>query len=213
MRHKILFVLEQEEANNPTKLEGVCDADETYILESFKGKKFPQDFWRKPRKHGAVATGPGISHEYICVCAGIERDGCAIATAVNRASAGKDDIEQVFGGRVGNTTVILSDGAKGYSVLEEAGKCSVLNAKNERTNRTDAFYNINTVNGFHSFIKERNRCARGFATKYLNRYNSLFSKIYRAGKAVVDDIYDLFADMNNRNISIYASQSQGLLDI
>jgi len=213
MRHKILFALEQDEINQPTKLEGVCEADETYILESFKGKKLPEDFWRKPRKHGAVATRPGISHEYICVCAGIERDGRAIATAVNRASAGKDDIEQVFGGRVGNTTVILSDGAKGYNVLEETGLCSVLNAKNENTNKSDNFYNINTVNGFHSFIKERNRCARGFATKYLNRYNSLFSKVYRSTKAVVEDIYDLFTDMENRNVTINASQTQGLLEI
>lgn len=213
MRHKILFALEQDEIDNPTKLEGVCEADETYILESLKGKKFPQNFWRKPRKHGSVATRPGISHEYICVCAGIERDGRAIATSVNRASAGKDDIEQVFGERVGNTTVILSDGAKGYSVLEETGLCSVLNAKDEKANKKDSFYHINTVNGFHSFIKERNRCARGFATKYLNRYNSLFSKIYRSTRVVVDDIFSLFTDMDNRYITINASQTQRLLQI
>jgi len=213
MRHKILFALERDELNNPTKLEGICEADETYILESLKGRKFPHGFWREPRKHGAVATRPGVSHEYICVCAGIERDGRAIATSVNRATAGKDDIEQVFGRHVGNTTVILSDGAKGYNVLEETGLCSVLNAKNEITNKSDNFYNINTVNGFHSFIKERNRCARGFATKYLNRYNALFSKIYRTTKAVVDDVYELFADMDNRYVTIRTSQTQGLLRI
>ena len=34
MRHKILYCLEQEELRNPTQLEGVCEADETYILET-----------------------------------------------------------------------------------------------------------------------------------------------------------------------------------
>ncbi len=34
MRHKILYSLEQEEAANLTKLEGVCEADETYVLDS-----------------------------------------------------------------------------------------------------------------------------------------------------------------------------------
>jgi len=39
MRHKILFSIEEEERNNPTKLSGVCEADETYVLESYKGNK------------------------------------------------------------------------------------------------------------------------------------------------------------------------------
>ncbi|GFP28508.1 hypothetical protein HKBW3S33_01923, partial [Candidatus Hakubella thermalkaliphila] len=121
MRHKILFAVEQEEIENPTKLSGVCEADETYVLESYKGKKMPNDFWRKPRKHGAVAAKPGLSNEYVCVCAGVERDGNAIAVAVYRAIAGKEDIDRVFGERVSESTLILSDGAKGYSVLN--GKC------------------------------------------------------------------------------------------
>jgi hypothetical protein len=33
---------------------------------------------------------------------------------------------------------------------------------------SDRFLNINTVNSYHSFIEDRNRTARGFATKYLN---------------------------------------------
>jgi len=55
MRHKILYCLEQGETVNPTNLTGVCEADEIYVLESYKGKKFDPDFWREPRKHGAVA--------------------------------------------------------------------------------------------------------------------------------------------------------------
>jgi transposase-like protein len=210
MRHKILFCLEQEEINNPTQLEGVCEADETYVLESYKGKKLPPGFWRAPRKHGAVAAKPGLSHEYICVCAGVQRDGGAVSVAVNRATAGKDDINQVFGERVSSKTVILSDGAKGYSVLSESGKCTVLNANDDDD---DGFLNINTVNGYHSFIKERNRNARGFATKFLNRYNTLFSKVFRATKVVVDDIFSLLCDMNNRNHTILESQTRNLLHI
>jgi transposase-like protein len=63
MRHKILYCLEQKEHRNPTRLEGVCEADETYLLESLKGVKLPPDFWRKPRKHGAKAEKRGLSNE------------------------------------------------------------------------------------------------------------------------------------------------------
>ena len=209
MRHKILFCLEREEIANPTQLSGICEADETYILESYKGKKLPDGFWRKPRKHGAVAKNPGLSNEYICVCSGVERDGAAVAVAVNRGTAGKDDVNQVFGERVNSGTVILSDGAKAYGILNESGKCSVLNANNDE----DSFFNINTVNNFHSVIKERNRAARGFATKYLNRYNILFSTAYRKTSAVVDAVYKKMTDMHNRYNTIAQTQSQNLLEI
>ena len=37
MRHKILFCIEQAILSNPIELEGVCEADETYVLENVKG--------------------------------------------------------------------------------------------------------------------------------------------------------------------------------
>lgn len=40
-------------------------------------------------------------------------------------------------------------------------------------------YHLNTVNGFHSFIKSCYNFCRGVATKYLNRYNALFFGAYR----------------------------------
>ena len=212
MRHKILYCLEQEERMNPTQFEGVCELDETYILENYKGSELPPDFWRQSRKHGAVAVKRGLSDEYICVCAGVEREGNALSMSVNRATAGTEDIRQVFGNRISGKTIIVSDGSKGYGVLEEDGKCAVFNAKEAQAHGVD-FFNINTVNNFHSFIKERNRNARGFATKYLNRYNALFSKIYRTTDAVVDDIYKMLCDRNERNQTILKTKTQDLLEI
>lgn len=207
MRHKILFALEQEEGNNPTKLSGVCEADETYILESYKGTKLPIDFWRKPRKHGSVAEKRGISEEYVCVCTGVEREGNAIAVAVNRANAGKQDIDTVFGERVSEETLLLSDGAKAYSVLN--GKCKLHDVEKD----SGGFYNINTINNYHSFIKEKNRSARGFATKYLNRYNSLFSMIFRKTESITDHIYDILCDMNDRYQPVSKLKTMNLLMI
>ena len=209
MRHKILFCLEDEELRNPTILEGVCEADETYVLESYKGAEITSNFRDKPRKNGAVATMPGVSNEYICICAGVERSGSAIALTVNRATASKNDIERVFGERVDSSTMLLSDGAKGYGILEKTGKCKVVNANKEE----DDFFNISTVNNFHSSIKQMYRNARGFATKYLNRYNALFSKAFRSNKMVVDDIYQLLCNNDKRSVTIQASQTTRLLKI
>ena len=42
MRHKVLLTLEAEEIRTPTILDGVCELDDTYVLESKKGAKIPE---------------------------------------------------------------------------------------------------------------------------------------------------------------------------
>jgi len=211
MRHKILFCLEQEEQRNPTMLEGLCELDETYVLESSKGKELPQDYWRKPRRHGAVAEKPGLSNEYVCICAGVNRDGPAVSLAVNRATPGKEDIKNVFSGRIGGgKTVLLTDEAKSYSILNVPDKCGVLPISEEHR---DGFFNINTINSYHNLIKDRVNMARGFATKYINRYNALFSKMFRAPDSLVDDIYELLCDRKDRDRTINYTQNCELLNI
>ncbi|GHT96711.1 transposase [Alphaproteobacteria bacterium] len=170
MRHKILYCLEQNQKHTPKTFDGICEADETYFLESVKGKKIPENYHRKARRHGAKAQKRGISEEYVCVCAAVERDGTSFSMATNIATPSKKEILDVFGNRVTIGTLLLCDGSKNYKVLSETGKCVTAN-----TNPDNAgLNNINAVNGYHSFMKERNRNARGFATRYLNRYNSLF---------------------------------------
>jgi hypothetical protein len=197
MRHKILYCLEQEQAKRPKLLEGVCEADETYILESLKGRKIPDDYHREARKHGAKAQKRGVSDEYICVCAAVERDGTAFSKAINRATPSKEELLNVFAGRVNGGTFLLCDGSKSYGVLSESGKCITANT----SPNVPGLNNINAVNAYHSFIKERNRKARGLATKYLNRYNALFSTTFRASDSVIDDVYNLLSAMNGGFIS------------
>ena len=200
MRHKILYSIEQAICADPVELDGVCEADETYVLESVKGSKIPDDYHRKPRKHGAKASKPGISEEYVCVCASITGSGKSVAVSVNRAMPSKSEIVEVFGDRITDDTLILCDGSKNYDVLNE--KCTV--AHTER---------INKVNGFHSFIKNRVLNARGFATKYLNRYNALFSKIFANADTAVNEIYNLMTARNYSFNTLNSIKSHNLLNI
>jgi len=198
MRHKILHCVEQEILNSKLELEGVCEADETYVLENVKGRKIPEDYHRKPRKHGAVASKRGISDEYICVCTSVDGDNKCIASAVNRETPSKEEIAQVFGDKVTTDTVILCDGSKNYDVLEE--KCTVAHSKR-----------VNKVNGFHGFIKERLLAARGVATIYLNRYNALYAQIFGKQDAAVDKIFELMTSRNHSFSAIATIKSQNLL--
>jgi hypothetical protein len=98
---------------------------------------------------------------------------------------------------------MVCDGATSYNVLEAHGLCSTAAAGR------DGFYRINEVNGYHSFIKERNRSARGFGTKYLNRYNALFSRVYRGSDFLADDLYNTMRSSGFKTIA--ATQTEGLL--
>jgi transposase-like protein len=201
MRHKILYCMEQNLIEEPTTLTGVCETDETYVLESEKGRKFPENYYRKPRKHGAKASKPGISNEYVCVCTSVTGKDEKVAVAVNRASPSSQEILDVFGSRVSENTVILCDGKQSYSALDS--KCTVAISKR-----------INKVNGFHSFIKEKLEDMRGVATIYLNRYNALFSQVYATDKSVVvNNIYELMISRNNSFETIANTQKKHLLDI
>jgi transposase-like protein len=203
MRHKILFCLEEGQGAEAA-LSGVCESDETYILESLKGKALRDGYWRGSRKHGAVSSKGGISDEYVCVCAAVERGGKAYSRAVCRGIPHKAEILGVFSGKISCDALMVCDGAKTYKVLEEKKVCSTMAAGPE------GFCRINEVNGYHSFIKERNRTARGFGTKYLNRYNALFSRVFRGDGFLTDDIYKT---MNGCYRTIRATQTEGLLGI
>jgi len=191
MRHKILLSLEGAENREPTVLDGVCELDDTYVLESRKGSKLPQGYWRRARRHGARAQSAGVSNEHVAICAGVQRDGSAFCQTVNRATPGKKDLVSIFGHRMGEEALILYDGAPSYAALGSSCECPVKNVREDGSKRGKGFYHINTANGFHSFIKQRYDQYRGVATKYLNRYNALFAKTYRNDSDLVDEVYNI----------------------
>jgi len=85
----------------------------------------------KARKHGAKAAKRGISNEYAAVCTGIQRDGGAIAVAVNRAKSSGKELDEIFRGHIAEDTLVLTDGLRRYNVLETLTSCTVVDVKQE----------------------------------------------------------------------------------
>ena len=56
----------------------------------------------------------------------------------------------MFKGHIKEGTLVLCDGLKSYLALEKDTGCSVKDVTKERSGK---FFNLNTVNNFHSFIK------------------------------------------------------------
>lgn len=211
MRHKILLALQEEQ---PGPLSEVAELDETFVLDNYKGKKLSAELTRKARKHGAKAQKNGISSEYVCICTGIQRNGPALAVSVNRAKPSAEELREVYAGKLRPGTLTLFDGLRSYSAW---GKNADVVLKDvSRVDESErAFYNLNTANSFHSFIKDRYRDYRGVATKYLNRYNALFALVYRAGSAALDDLRSRLLNPApaKRHFTLHDVSSAGLLAI
>lgn len=111
-----------------------------------KERLFPMELEERPESMGQKLRKE-ISSEYICICTGIERKGAAFAASVNRARPSIDELKEVFTGHIADDTLVLCGGLHGYSSLEELAKCSVKDVTSEPEDR---FYNLNTVNGYHS---------------------------------------------------------------
>lgn len=188
MRHKFLLTLQDVIKTEPVVLENVCELDETFVLECCKGKELPGNVNREPRKHGAKAQKHGISDEYVCINTGVQRDGGVVAEAVNRAKPDNSELEQVYTGHIGKNSLLLCNGMHGYASLAVLnGGCTVQSV--DKSEEETSFFNLNTVNNFHSFIKNRYIFYRGVATKYLNRYNVLFTLAWRQKEDVLASLY------------------------
>ena len=104
--------------------------------------------------------------------------GRKLEGTVNRAKPSAKELISIFEGDIADGTLALCDGLRSYHAFPGIAGCTVKDCNNR--NREDScFYNLNTVNRFHSFIKQRYEFYRGVASKYINRYNALFSAAYR----------------------------------
>ena len=172
MRHKLLAFF--EEAISDVALDGLIEADETYVQESQKGNRVTD---REPRKHAEPANKRGISSEKACACFAVDRDGHVTAKCVNMGKPGTEDIMAAIGDKIGEGGVLQCDGATAYHKLVDEKKCTQVILKSHHD--YDKVYHLNTVNGLHSRFKAMLRHYRGVATKYLNRYLALFIVLER----------------------------------
>lgn len=195
MRQKVLMALETARDLEPITFYDITELDETFCLDNYKGSPVPEEAGRGPRKHGAQARRPGISNEYVCICTGVQRNGGPVmALTVNRATPSKEEIKEVFGGHIGAGALLFTDGQKAYQSLRSVAEgCSVVSVKAQK----GRVFHLNTVNGFHSLIKSYYEAYRGVATKYLNRYNALFSMLYRSFSGLKDHIFSRLSKVSS----------------
>ena len=148
-------------------LVGIAEADETFFLESFKGKK--QGMTRAPRKRGGKAAKRGLSDEQIPVLICRDRTGSATDFVLEKAD--KKHIGAALKHLLASDVVLCTDSGKALgAAAREMGIAhrSINLAAGIRV--VAKVYHMQNVNAYDSRLKTWVRRFHGVATHYLPSY-------------------------------------------
>ena len=186
-RHRFLSALNLDK---PLCLSGIVEADETFILESFKGKR--SDLPRASRKRGGKAGKRGLSAEQIPVIVARDRTGATIDAVLPRLDAAS--ITAVLGQVINRPAELCCDGGSAITAFARRArvKFHVLPAPGLPKPEAPDFH-INNVNAYHGRLKEWMRRFHGVATKNLPSYLSWRRTIEAFSTASVPDAWIMAA--------------------
>ena len=165
-RHRFLSALNLDK---PLCLSGIVEADETFILESFKGKR--RDLPRASRKRGGKAAKRGLSAEQIPVIVARDRTGATIDAVLPRLDAAS--ITAALGQVIIRPAELCCDGGAAITAFARRARVKVHVLPAPGTPKPEApDLHINNVNAYHGRLKEWMRRFHGVATKNLPSYLS-----------------------------------------
>jgi transposase-like protein len=163
-RHRFLASLANDK---PTVLSGIVEGDETFILESFKGKRSGMP--RKSRKRGSKSAKRGLSAEQIPIIVARDRQGAttdAVLPRLNRVS-----IAAALDGVVTPANAFCCDGGTAIvAFARRAGIAAHVLPMPGKPNPKAPEFHLNNVNAYHGRLKEWLRRFHGVATKNLPNY-------------------------------------------
>ena len=176
-RHRFLSQPRERKDND---FKGIVEADETYFLESFKGRR---SLPRPARRRGGVAGSRGLSSEPIPVLIVRDRNG-AITDAV-LPNLSKAAIAPVLKPILSADTLLCTDGAAVYKALAKAQGIAhhPINLRAGMRVRQRAFH-IQNVNAYGSRLKGWMHRFHGIATHYLPNYLGWRRMLEKGGESL-----------------------------
>lgn len=161
-----------------TALTGVAEADETYVLRSFKGQcRAVIGAGRAARRRGGKARQRGLSHEQVPVLVVRNRAGQttdSVLEVVDKAS-----VSQVLRMAVAPDAVLCTDGSNFLAAVAKHLGLEHQAVDVQSGRRVRGAWHIQNVNAYHGRFKEWIRRFKGVATSYLPNYLGWFRALDR----------------------------------
>ncbi len=176
-RHRFLQI---PATHQPSKMNGIVEADETYFLESFKGQRHLP---RSARKRGGKAVKKGASKEQVPVLVVRDRHGETADCILHGTST--QQIEPALIPLLNKDVILCTDGMPTYKQI--ARQANIVHrpvniAAGQRV--VNNIYHIQNVNAYDSRLKQWMKKFHGVATRYLESYLGWHRMIDRLGQNI-----------------------------
>ena len=154
-------------SDKPRSLRGIVEADETFILESFKGRR--SDLPRTARKRGGTARHAGAYQDNIPVLVARDRKGATFDAVLPQDDSAA--IAAALTGVVAPGNHLIGDGGKSLAAFARRAKIPFHAAPSPGKPTPEAPHlHINNVNAYHGRLKQWLARFNGVATKNLPNY-------------------------------------------
>ena len=163
-RHRFLSSIKADRA--PT-LQGITEADETYVLESRKGCR---KLDRPPRRRGGKASKPGLSGELVCVLVARDRAGQTLEWVTGCGQMSKAQLSSALQPVLAKDALLVSDGNPTYRYFAQDAGISHDAINLSAGLRVNGAVHIQNVNAYHGRLKQWLHRFHGVATHYLDNY-------------------------------------------
>lgn len=189
-RHKILDCLKT--VADSVVLDGIVEADETYLNISYKGNHHPRAaeektpaseektdnraglkntdmIPRKPHERGGDVHTKGLSSEKVCVMCAVDENGIAVTMAAKTGRVSSDCVTKAFADRLTGDTVLCTDNEKAYIAFAKEYGFTLIQMDTGK--RMKGIYGIQRINSYHTKLRGfLDIHFRGVSSKYLENY-------------------------------------------
>lgn len=157
-------------------LEGIAEADETYLLRSAKGQPAVRlTLGRPPRRRGGTATRRGLSREQVPILMVKDRSGSVASRVTDPFNA--DAARALLEGVLAEDAILCTDGHGAYRVAAERMNIQHEAVVHARGERVRGAFHIQNANNLHSRFKAWLRRFNGVSTSRLPLYVAWFNRI------------------------------------
>jgi transposase-like protein len=163
-RHRFLKLAKTD---RPACLNGIAEADETFLLESQKGARTLQ---RPARKRGGKASKPGISRDQVCILVARDRSGNTVDFVTGRGPVTVVQLTEHLRPALAPDTLLVTDANKAYQAFARQEGISHQYVNVSAGERVRGAVHVQNVNGYHSRFHKWLKRFNGVATHYLPNY-------------------------------------------
>jgi transposase-like protein len=163
-RHRFLMATKTD---RPACLNGIAEADETFLLESQKGAR---NLSRPARRRGGKVSKRGISKEQVCILVARDRSGNTVDFVTGRGPVTADQVKEHLRPVLAPDALLVTGTNKAYQAFARQHGISHQYVNLSAGERMRGAVHVQNVNGYHSRFHTWLRRFNGVATRYLPNY-------------------------------------------